>query len=238
MLKEIKYFIAPLIPAPIRAILKRHLRRVAPSMAGHTAEEWRVAQEKQIRIRTEEELQLQARGLEEVKGIFLNLEIPYFISGGTLLGIIREGDFLPWDWDIGIDCKTEDILPNQQKLIEALEKAGFVIATRHLKQDNFKINAEKYGARYEIVGLTKIGRYRYRKAYRYPDSFVAKQSYITLRGGRYSTFQKSEDYLQWLYGDWRTPIRTTEKHSYVTSSSRTPLLAKIYLKSRSLISLT
>lgn len=28
--------------------------------------------------------------------------IPYYLEGGTLLGIVRDGDLLPWDGDLDI----------------------------------------------------------------------------------------------------------------------------------------
>jgi phosphorylcholine metabolism protein LicD len=52
--------------------------------------------------------------LQEINGIFVELNSKYFIMAGTLLGIIREKDFLPneEDMDIGVfgDEKIEEII--------------------------------------------------------------------------------------------------------------------------------
>lgn len=40
---------------------------------------------------------------------FLNkYDIPYFLEGGTLLGIVRDGDLLPWDHDVDISIRYQD----------------------------------------------------------------------------------------------------------------------------------
>jgi hypothetical protein len=158
------------------------------------------------------------------------LKIPYYLSGGTLLGVIREGDFIKWDWDIGIDTKIEDIYPKRDKLISVLRTTGFQIQTYYSHKQNFKINAVKHGARYEVAGFIKIGNNRCRKAYYYPKSFLEGHSEVILRGEKYRTFPEPKEYLTWLYGDWKTPIRTINKRAYVTNSSRMNSMSRIYIK--------
>ena len=34
--------------------------------------------------------------------------INYFLEGGTLLGIVRDGDLLPWDHDVDISIDYSD----------------------------------------------------------------------------------------------------------------------------------
>ena len=55
-----------------------------------------------IRIRTSQELSLQMEGLIELKKIMNSLLKNWFLSGGTLLGVYRDGDFIPWDWDVEV----------------------------------------------------------------------------------------------------------------------------------------
>lgn len=64
-------------------------------------------------LRAVQELEL--KGLQEVDRICRKYNIKYSLGGGTCLGQIRHGGFIPWDDDIDIDMTTD----NFQKFVEA-----------------------------------------------------------------------------------------------------------------------
>ena len=63
-------------------------------------------------LRTLQEIELE--GLKEIDRICRKYNIEYSLGGGTSLGQLRHGGFIPWDDDIDIDMTLE----NYDKFLE------------------------------------------------------------------------------------------------------------------------
>lgn len=173
--------------------------------------------------RTEEELQLQARGLCELRDLCNDLEIPYFVSGGTLLGIIREGDFIRWDWDSELNFRFEEFYPRRAAFISEVKKRGFQIVDRNRSPKNYKLNVVKYNCLYDLLVYEENGKYRQRLRSKIPAYLFQDGHYVTLRGEKYQALYPPEEYLEYNYGDWKIPKKTMDKSIYVTTDSRNKL---------------
>ena len=65
--------------------------------------------------------------LEEVDRICRKHEIPYWLDGGSLLGAVRHGGFIPWDDDIDLGMRLED-----HRLSQCAEAMGEKTDERHI----------------------------------------------------------------------------------------------------------
>lgn len=170
-----------------------------------------------VRIRTSAELERQLLGLLEVCGVLNSCGLQWFLSGGTLLGAVREGHFIPWDWDVELTVLTEHALHREKELTDQLLLRGFVISKIDLSRSNFKVVASGFGTKYEILGLCRRGRKtRARHMMRVSASLFDSQETVLLGGHSFPAPSPATSYLEEVYGDWQTPKRTSVKSEYLT----------------------
>jgi len=167
-------------------------------------------------------LENRLKGLVEIIKIIDEYEIDYFLAGGALLGIHRDNSFIPWDNDVDIFFKIEEIFPIYEQFKKDLEKRGFSIEKENLNYKSFSFRAYKYGTRYEFSGFYEKGKYRYNTkpleiGWKYPKEFFNKTAYIEYKGYKLKTFNNFEKWLYLQYGDWKTP----KKENYITYKNRT-----------------
>lgn len=174
--------------------------------------------ESKVRLRSDQELDDQNLGLIEIKKILNDLDIPYLLSSGTLLGAVREKDFIRWDWDVQMYLFMESAYSQRCNILNALRQRQFEITNFINSDDSLKFDLLKRGAKYELTAWSRTGEWRHRKKrkLKVPAYLFDKTSEIEFRGEIYTTFQSPEKYLEFCYGDWRVPIRTAIKSEYAT----------------------
>lgn len=92
---------------------------------------------------------------QEVISIFNSLALNYWVDSGTLLGIIRENSFMPWENDIDIALWKEDI---DNKIRTDVYKIMF-LKGYEVKFKRSKVTFKKNGIKVDIWFLDKTGDY-------------------------------------------------------------------------------
>lgn len=152
--------------------------------------------------------------------------IPYVLEAGTLLGIIREDRLLPWDNDLDItitSCQAKKLLSCQWKFW----LKGYYTSVRKFKKDTgpfkkgtfriLKIRTTKF-LFFKDVSLMDIfikelidQDYFWTVGEREPvlksapRRFYEKFTRHIFRGKSYSVPEDYIGYLEYHYGDWKTP---------------------------------
>lgn len=180
---------------------------------------------------TPEELTERANGLVAMGEAFVALNIPYFLEGGTLLGAIRDNDFIPWDWEAGVAVRYEDMIDLQYEFIALARAKGFAVLSHIFSARELQINllrGEGREGKYEIGAWWQAADFRYldaRQQWKLPNKFfdAAKTESVSLRGVKYDVLSPPLEYLEYVYGsEWSTPRMTDVKTAYLTERAYSP----------------
>lgn len=175
---------------------------------------------KKVRDRTPEELLVKKNEFLKICDILDQLNINYFLQTGVLLGAIREKNFVKWDWGVDISVFSNELFHKIDPLTEMLRNAGFKILSINKKKDDLKIFFKgKFPL--EVTGYTVFG-WNYSKTkdiywrtdYSVPSKFLNNFSTVELFGRKFKCPYMPEEYLTYAYGDWKKPIRTSDKNLY------------------------
>ncbi len=179
---------------------------------------------KKIRIRNKEELQDRKNCFLEICNILDQINIKYFLQGGTLLGARRDKKFIEWDWDVEISLFNNDLHKNFDIIISELLKNKFQIYACVNDKISAKIDLYK-NYDLDVTGYTIFGWshdqknqcYR-RKKISFPDKFLENFQEIEFYGKTFNAPKPIDEYLSYQYGNWQVRKRTDDKEEYMTSN--------------------
>mgnify|MGYP003651998562 CR=1 FL=1 len=149
--------------------------------------------------------------LFEVDDILKLLNLEYWLTMGTALGLVRDNQFIPWDDDIDIDVYSENLLPCFNDLVNNLADKGYVC--RYVQRgDTSKISAYKNNFKISLGGIYLDGDFRRSKFCQIPKKFYENSIKYKIDDRIFDIPAPTDEYLSLIYKNWETPIRSEDEH--------------------------
>ena len=153
--------------------------------------------------------EIAAGRLAEVKRVFDEQGVTFWLRSGTCLGVVREGRFIPWDDEMD----TASVIGMHGLTVETIDRVVDAFRAR-----GFAVQALS-GPRYVTVSFTKDAvrtdwtcyRIVNGRAYEFPGVELPLRLFDNLKevefiGERFLIPNPPEEYLEAKYGpEWRTP---------------------------------
>lgn len=172
------------------------------------------------------------QNLKDLKEVFDELKIPFWLSDGLLLGLYRDGDIIRGDEDDTDICVWNKYADKIPEALEKLKEKGFKQLDEWRFKDD-KIEGVPIGRgtnKIDIIMVRKKGKDKDKVAYFlarnfsnfgklpyfafvFPYQVFKEMSEIEWRGIRWACPKDIEGYLTARYGDWKTPIRRGEGYN-------------------------
>ncbi|MBD1167302.1 LicD family protein [Pelagibacterales bacterium SAG-MED09] len=172
--------------------------------------------------------ELAARKIEFLKvcDILDSNQIIYYLQTGVLLGAVRNKDFIKWDWDVEVSVFSNDFFPKIDLIVKELESNNFKMINVITKKEDSKIDFfGKYSqdvTKYTIYSwnYSKIKDIYWRRERFVPSKFLNNFSKISLFDRQFNCPKNPEEYLSFAYGNWKIPLRTSDKDLYMSKNFR------------------
>lgn len=146
----------------------------------------------------------------------------YYISFGTLLGIVREGDLLAWDDDIDISIRPSEvdlILDTIISNIEPLSKYHDLKVYKRMftstKIANISIHCyingeDSFHISLACLNSDEVNKDMYMQEVNItPKAFFASYDIVTYKNTSLKVPKNYISYLEYTYGDWKVPKKET-----------------------------
>lgn len=153
--------------------------------------------------------------------------VSYFLDAGALLGLVRDGDLIPWDHDLDVYILATE-LPKLRSTYFKLRMRGWRVSEdsimafdgpgwrvgdlRSIKIRNRNMFFFGRGRIImDVILLYKYEGYYWQgsmgKIWRTPGHFFDRHDSVEFSGKSIHTPANKEEYLTFLYGNWKEPDR-------------------------------
>tara|TARA_Y100000034_G_C6830011_1_gene374575 strand:+ start:568 stop:1164 length:597 start_codon:yes stop_codon:yes gene_type:complete len=161
-----------------------------------------------------------AKVLFEVDDLLRENDIYYFLSCGTALGFYRDGGFIPWDDEIDIDIFSEIFVPRLQEIKDLFINAGYVArATYRGKTSKMSIFKDGIKVAFGAIYDNESG-YRCDLKQKFPSKFFDNPEDFLFNGRLFKMPGPLNEYLTFIYGDWKTPIKSYDINEYLNKDQQ------------------
>lgn len=171
--------------------------------------------------------------LFDIVNLFEKHQINYHLEGGTLLGIVRDHDLLPWDYDIDISIPESEVSKVSELRLDLLLR-GYKFTKRKsqfdfgpIKKDHYSIFKVKPLLRYishlvfpsalnNLIALdifVKVADENYTywqakgKVMRVSNDYYKSFELVEYMGRQLRVPLNYRQYLTEKYGDWSVPVK-------------------------------
>lgn len=147
------------------------------------------------------------------------IDVRYFYTFGTLLGIVRDGRLIPWDDDIDIAIFAEDAPKVKRLLLENIEQVNDVLKTKmylryysdnqiaSITIDCYHLGDLMFNINFDCIYVTEnIAKQELNET---PLVFFEIAETYEFKGHMIKVPQNYENYLTYTYGDWQTVKKNT-----------------------------
>ena len=149
----------------------------------------------------------------ESYNILSEMKARVWIANGTLLGAVREGDFIIGDDDIDMDMIEVEFRIIMYDMKLAFIKAGYVVRLKDKK--NPKMSIYKSGFKLSIGALKPSGKWLTRPIQKYPRHLFSEEKFLEFKGRKCLVPHPPEDYMEHVYGkNWKVPINSDDETDY------------------------
>jgi len=164
--------------------------------------------------------------LFKITGVLEESNLGYWLDGGTLLGITRNGTLIPGDTDLDLGIYSIEWAQNQALFERALAEAGMTFNTTNSRKAGISYSPN---GKLEWIDLWKFN-YRQRKygdglgeyyhqawggTFTWPEQHLKTLDKIVLLDHVLYVPHDPEGYLTVLYGpDWHTPKKLCKPRDY------------------------